>query len=24
VFKLHGLPLVIITYRDKIFISQLW
>jgi hypothetical protein len=24
VFKLHGLPLVIITDRDRIFTSQLW
>jgi transposase InsO family protein len=24
IFKLHGLPLVIITDRDKIFTSQLW
>jgi hypothetical protein len=24
IFKLHGLPLVIITDRDKIFRSQLW
>jgi hypothetical protein len=24
IFKLHGLPLVIITDRDRIFISQLW
>jgi hypothetical protein len=24
VFKLHGLPLAIITNRDRIFTSQLW
>jgi hypothetical protein len=24
IFKLHGLPIVIITDRDKIFTSQLW